>query len=121
MGLNETFACVTSNICMQSPLSNVNHTCSLMIHVEKQREGYLSSYFSVDSSISIATQQKIHDLDFREVLIQNKRILSFVHVVRSHVTLFYKCCRIISFSLYFKFTKTMKSTRMAQKLCYDRK
>ncbi|KAH0676590.1 hypothetical protein KY285_024391 [Solanum tuberosum] len=53
-----TCTCVRSNILMQSPLPNVNHAYSLLIQDEKQREGYVSSYFPVDSSIFMAAQQK---------------------------------------------------------------
>ncbi|XP_049366586.1 uncharacterized protein LOC125831426 [Solanum verrucosum] len=116
MGLDETYAGVRNNILMQSPLPNVNHVYSLLIQDEKQREGYASSNFPVDSSVLMAAQQKNPGpnsfqggSDFR-----NRKNTLICSCCKKPCHSFDKCYRIIGFPPDFKLTKTKKSSGMFQ-------
>ncbi|KAK6774080.1 hypothetical protein RDI58_029319 [Solanum bulbocastanum] len=57
MGLNDVYAAEKSNILMLSPLPSVNHTYSLLMQDEKQREVYMSSYYPGNSVSFLAINQ----------------------------------------------------------------
>ncbi|KAK4718078.1 hypothetical protein R3W88_016416 [Solanum pinnatisectum] len=91
MGLNETYSGVKSNILLVSPLPSVNHTYSLLIQDEKQREMHVEYHkpFNVDRRGDSKAKRN--------------------HLICSHCkkvgNSFDKCYRIIGFPADFKFTK----------------
>lgn len=51
MGLNDVYSQARGNILMQNPLPSLNHTYSLLLQDENQREVYMNPLTVTDSSL----------------------------------------------------------------------